>query len=74
MPQALANGLIFLTPISFLLQLMRNSRDLIDWLALGFGLLLAPIFAVIGGALDLLWVGLVGGGAAYAVRRLRRAA
>lgn len=74
LPQALANGLIFLTPISFLLQLMRNARDIIDWLALGFGLLFAPIFAVIGGALDLLWVGLVGGGAAYAVGRFRRAA
>jgi predicted branched-subunit amino acid permease len=74
LPQALANGLIFLTPISFLLQLMRNARDMIDWLALGFGLVLAPVFAVVGGALDLLWVGLVGGGAAYAVHRIRRAA
>ncbi len=74
LPQALANGLIFLTPISFLLQLMRNARDMTDWLALGFGLLLTPVFAVIGGALDLLWVGLVGGGAAYAVHRIRRAA
>jgi predicted branched-subunit amino acid permease len=74
LPQALANGLIFLTPISFLLQLMRNARDMIDWLALGFGLALAPVFAVVGGALDLLWVGLAGGGAAYAVHRIRRAA
>jgi predicted branched-subunit amino acid permease len=74
LPQALANGLIFLTPISFLLQLMRNARDMVDWLALGFGLALAPVFAAIGGALDLLWVGLVGGGAAYAIRKLRRAA
>ncbi len=73
LPQALANGLIFLTPISFLLQLMRNARDMIDWLALCFGLALAPVFAVIGGALDLLWVGLAGGGAAYAVHRIRRA-
>jgi hypothetical protein len=47
---------------------------MIDWLALGFGLALAPVFAVIGGALDLLWVGLIGGGAAYAVHRIRRAA
>lgn len=72
LPQSLANGLVFLTPISFLLQLMRNARDFVDWSALGFGLLLAPIFAQFGGQLDLLWIGLVGGGAAYAVRRFRR--
>jgi predicted branched-subunit amino acid permease len=73
LPQALANGLIFLTPISFLLQLIRNSRDLIDWLALAFGLLLTPIFAQHGGQLDLLWIGLIGGGIAYAIGRWRRA-
>lgn len=72
LPQALANGLVFLTPISFLLQLIRNARDLIDWLALLFGLALAPAFAQIGGALDLLWIGLIGGGAAYGVGRWRR--
>lgn len=72
LPQSLANGLLFLTPISFLLQLMRNARETVDWLALGFGLLLAPIFAQIGGRFDLLWIGLIGGGAAYLVHRLRR--
>lgn len=72
LPQALANGLVFLTPISFLLQLIRNSRDLMDWLALFFGLLLVPAFAQIGGAFDVLWIGLIGGGAAYLVARWRR--
>lgn len=72
LPQALANGLVFLTPISFLLQLIRNSRDLVDWLALAFGLILSPVFVQIGGALDLLWIGLLGGGAAYAIGRWRR--
>jgi predicted branched-subunit amino acid permease len=72
LPQALANGLVFLTPISFLLQLIRNARELIDWLALLFGLLLVPVFAQVGGALDLLWIGLIGGGAAYLVGRFRR--
>jgi predicted branched-subunit amino acid permease len=72
LPQALANGLLFLTPISFLLQLMRNARETVDWLALGFGLLLAPLFAQIGGRLDLLWIGLTGGGAAYLLHRFRR--
>lgn len=73
LPQALANGLVFLTPISFLLQLIRNSRDLIDWLALIFGLALTPLFAQFGGSLDLLWIGMIGGGAAYAIGRRRRA-
>lgn len=73
LPQALANGLIFLTPISFLLQLIRNARDSVDWIALGLGLLLAPIFAQFGGNFDLLWIGLIGGCVAYGVGRLRRA-
>ncbi len=72
LPQALANGLIFLTPISFLLQLIRNSHDLVDRLALIFGLALAPVIAQIGGSLDLLWIGLIGGGAAYGIGRWRR--
>ena len=72
LPQALANGLIFLTPISFLLQLIRNSRDLVDWLALILGLALTPVFAQFGGAFDLLWIGMIGGGAAYGIGRWRR--
>jgi predicted branched-subunit amino acid permease len=72
LPFALAAGLLFLTPISFLLQLARNARDLVDWLALVFGLALAPLFAEYGGRLDLLWTGLAGGAAAYLVHRWRK--
>ncbi len=72
LPQALVNGLVFLTPIVFLLQLVRNARDSVDWLALGFGLILAPVFAQFGGAFELLWIGLIGGGAAYGIGRWRR--
>jgi predicted branched-subunit amino acid permease len=72
LPYALAVGLLFLTPVSFLLQLARNARDVVDWLALVFGLALAPLFAEYGGRLDLLWTGLVGGGAAYFVHWWRR--
>lgn len=72
LPQALVNGLVFLTPISFLLQLIRNARDLVDWSALIFGLALTPVFAQFGGSLDLLWIGLIGGGAAYGIARWRR--
>lgn len=70
LPRSLAIGLLFLTPLSFLIQLSHNARDLVDRLALAFGLLLAPFFAEFGGRLDLLWTGLVGGGAAWAVHRL----
>ncbi|MCC6948247.1 MAG: AzlC family ABC transporter permease [Bradyrhizobiaceae bacterium] len=72
LPRALAIGLLFLTPLSFLIQLSHNARDLVDRLALAFGLALAPLFAAIGGRLDLLWTGLVGGGAAWAVHRFMR--
>jgi predicted branched-subunit amino acid permease len=72
LPHSLAVGLLFLTPVSFLLQLTRNARDIVDRLALAFGLVLAPLFAEIGGRLDLLWTGLVAGGAAYLVHRWRR--
>jgi len=72
LPQSLVNGLVFLTPISFLLQLIRNARDAVDWLALAMGLALAPVFAQFGGTLDLLWIGLIGGGIAYGVGRWRR--
>ena len=74
LPQALAIGLTFLTPISFLLALTRNSRDLVDYLSLALGLALAPIFAAVGGRLDLLWTGLAGGAAAWAIHRLRKRA
>ncbi|HEY7458267.1 MAG TPA: branched-chain amino acid ABC transporter permease, partial [Xanthobacteraceae bacterium] len=69
LPRALAIGLLFLTPLSFLIQLSHNARDLVDRLALVFGLVLAPLMAEIGGRLDLLWTGLIGGAAAWGVHR-----
>jgi len=73
LPQALVNGLVFLTPISFLLQLIRNSRDAFDWSALLLGLALTPVIAQFGGSLDLLWIGAIGGVGAYLIGRWRRA-
>ena len=70
LPRALAIGLLFLTPISFLIQLSHNARDLVDRLALAFGLVIAPFMAEIGGRLDLLWTGLLGGTAAWLVHRI----
>jgi predicted branched-subunit amino acid permease len=69
LPRALAIGLLFLTPLSFLIQLSHNARDLVDRLALAFGLAVAPFVAEVGGRLDLLWTGLIGGGAAWLVHR-----
>lgn len=74
LPHALAVGLLFLTPISFLLALTRNSRDSVDYMSLVFGLVLAPLFAQFGGRLDLLWTGLAGGTLAWLIHRLRRRA
>jgi len=74
LPHALAIGLTFLTPISFLLSLTRNSRDQVDYLSLAFGLALAPLFAAYGGHLDLLWTGLAGGTAAWLIHRWRKKA
>jgi predicted branched-subunit amino acid permease len=67
LPRSLAAGLLFLTPLSFLIQLSHNVRDLVDRSALAFGLVLAPLMAEIGGGLDLLWTGLIGGAAAWGV-------
>jgi predicted branched-subunit amino acid permease len=69
LPRSLAIGLLFLTPLSFLIQLTHNGRDLVDRLALGLGLIIAPFMAEIGGRLDLLWTGLIGGSIAWAVHR-----
>jgi len=73
LPRSLAIGLLFLTPISFLIQLTHNARDLVDRLALGFGLIVAPFMAEVGGRLDLLWTGLIGGFAAWGVHRFLKA-
>jgi predicted branched-subunit amino acid permease len=72
LPRSLALGLLFLTPLSFLIQLTHNGRDLVDRLALAFGLVIAPFMAEIGGRLDLLWTGLIGGTAAWAVHRFTK--
>ena len=69
LPRSLAIGLLFLTPLSFLVQLSHNARDIVDRLALGLGLIIAPFMAEIGGSLDLLWTGLLGGTIAWAVHR-----
>jgi len=69
----LTAGLLFLTPMSFLISTVRNCRILADWLALAFGLVLGPLLAIWQVGLDLLWTGIDGGSLAYGVHRLRQA-
>ncbi len=71
LPDELAAGLLFVTPVYFTLALIRNSRDAIDWSALALGFLLAPVArAFLGPGLDLLFVGLIGGTIAWAFKRM----
>ncbi len=72
LPPLFAAAVLFLTPISFLVSLVRNSRQLIDRLALALGLVLTPLFAYAKINLALLLAGLVAGTAAYGAHRLRQ--
>ena len=73
LPPLLAAALLFLTPMSFLTSTARNCREMIDVLAFIFGIVLGPLLAWYQVGLDLLWTGVIGGGLAYGVRRLREA-
>jgi predicted branched-subunit amino acid permease len=72
LPPLYAAALLFLTPLSFTLSLVRNSILLADRLAFAFGLVLAPILAALNVGLDLLWSGIAGGTLAYGIYRLRK--
>ncbi len=72
LPPPLAAGLMFLTPIYFLLSMLSASREQMDVLAIGIGLVFGPIFYALVPGLDLLVTGLVAGTLAYAVARWRR--
>jgi predicted branched-subunit amino acid permease len=73
LPTLLSAALLFLTPVAFLMSTLRNSRMLVDRLALAFGLVLGPLFAWWQLGLDLMWSGIVGGTAAYLIHRFREA-
>jgi predicted branched-subunit amino acid permease len=74
LPVLLAAALLFLTPMSFLVSVSRNSRLMVDRLALALGLVIAPLLASAEIELDLLWTGILGGTLAYLAHRLREAA
>lgn len=73
LPPLFGAAVLFLTPISFLVSTARNSRTLVDRLALLFGLIFAPLFTYAQFELDLLFAGLAAGTLAYGAHRIREA-
>jgi predicted branched-subunit amino acid permease len=71
LPLLLTAALLFLTPVSFLISVTRNARQLVDRLALVFGLSIGPLLAYLDVGLDILWAGIGGGTIAYVIHRLR---
>ncbi|MDQ2954291.1 MAG: AzlC family ABC transporter permease, partial [Pseudomonadota bacterium] len=74
LPALLTAGLLFLTPMSFLVSAARNSRFLVDKLALALGLMIGPLLAYMAVELDIMWTGIAGGTLAYLVHRIRESA
>jgi predicted branched-subunit amino acid permease len=73
LPALFGAAAMFITPLSFLVSTARNSRLLVEKLAFGLGLVIAPLLAYHKIELDLLWTGAVGGTLAYGISRLRKA-
>jgi predicted branched-subunit amino acid permease len=71
LPTVFAAALLFMTPLSFLISVLRNSHESFEKLAFVLGLVVGPILAVNAVELDLMWTGIIGGGLAYAYRRFR---
>jgi predicted branched-subunit amino acid permease len=66
LPAPLGAGLMMLSPIYFLATTARSARSGVDWLAMLFGAVLAPVTqSQIGGGLDLPVLAVVGGGGAW---------
>ena len=73
LPLLLTAGLLFLTPMSFLVSVARNSVLLVDRLALALGIVIGPLLAYWEVGLDIMWTGIVGGTLAYLAHRIREA-
>jgi predicted branched-subunit amino acid permease len=73
LPTLFTAALLFLTPMSFLVSVARNSRLLVDRLALILGLVLGPILAYRDIELDVMWAGIAGGTIAFFAHRVREA-
>jgi predicted branched-subunit amino acid permease len=70
LPPLFGAAVLFLTPMSFTVSIARNSRELVDRFAFGFGLTLTPIFALAKVDLALLAGGVLAGTLAFAVHRV----
>jgi hypothetical protein len=64
--QTLTAAILLLTPLAFLFSAARNSRELADILALGLGLALYPLAALLNSGLDILVSGVVGAPSPFA--------
>lgn len=73
LPPLFAGTLLFLTPMSFLISTARNARQMLDKLALIFGLALGTVLTAMHVELDLMWTGVGGGTLAYVIHRVREA-
>jgi len=71
-PAPLAAGLLFLTPLSFSVLMVRNAATLADALPLVAGFAIMPLTLGLDGGLDLLIAGVGGGTIAYTIDRIRR--
>lgn len=73
LPGPFAAGLLLTSPLFFLVNMVAAAREPVDWLAILFGIALAPLaIAYVPAGLDLLVEGLVAGTAAYLIHRLIR--
>lgn len=68
-PRLVAAGLLFLTPIYFLLSLLAASSGRSDQLAIVLGLMLGPVLYLVAPGFDLLGTGLIGGTLAHVIGR-----
>ena len=71
-PPVMAAALFLMTPLYFMLTLPSAARLLSDRLALVFGFVLGPVFALFLPGMDLVWTGIVGGVLAYGAGYWRR--
>jgi predicted branched-subunit amino acid permease len=71
LPPAVAAALFLLTPMYFLTSMWGSAREQASHIAMVLGLVLGPVLHRLVPGFDLLAAGLVGGGIAYAVHRLR---
>lgn len=74
LPTPLAVGLLAVTPIYFLMALERAAGGFAERLAIGIGLVIAPLISPVTPRFDLLFTGLAGGTIAFFAARARRRA